>query len=76
MSYKIETVPMPKATWSRRSNPLLKTLREMDVGQSLWVPEKDKFYRDSIVGNLNQTDKPKHFFKVTERNGVRIFRDK
>lgn len=76
MGYKIETVPMPRATWSRLTNPLLKTIRDMDVGQSLWVSSKDENYRDSIVGNMNQTDKPKHFFKVPERNGVRIFRDR
>lgn len=76
MDYRVETVPMPKASWPRRTNSLLKALRSLKVGQSIFVGGGDPLYRPSIVTNLNQSEKPKHFFKVPEGEGVRIFRDK
>lgn len=76
MNYRIETVPMPQPHRSSRKNPLAEVLRQLEVGQSILVREGDPNYRVSLVSNLNQTDKPKHWFQQKEKAGLRIFRDR
>ena len=74
--YQIETVPMPRSMpWARRPNPITATLLELEVGQSIKVPDGDPFWRISLVTNMNQHHKPRHWFKVTEADGHRIYRD-